>query len=58
MTCATSTHEARHPKPLLWNNTEGYSGEGGGRGLRTRGHTHACGEFISMHGKNHHNTVE
>ena len=29
MTSASSMHEAGHPKPVLWDNPEGYSGEGG-----------------------------
>ena len=26
-------HEAGHPKPVLWDNPEGWGGEGGGRGF-------------------------
>ena len=25
-------HDAGHPKPVLWDNPEGYGREGGGRG--------------------------
>ena len=25
-------HEAEHPKPVLWDNPEGWDGEGGGSG--------------------------
>ena len=32
MTSASFMHEAGHSKPLLWDNTEGWGGEGGGRG--------------------------
>jgi len=32
MTSASSMHEAGHPKPVLWNNPEGYGG-----GFRTGG---------------------
>ena len=32
MTSASSMHEAGHPMPVLWDNTEGYGGEGGGEG--------------------------
>jgi len=28
-----------------------------GGGFRWRGHTYACGQFMSMYGKNHHNKV-
>ena len=30
MTSASSTHEAGHPKLVLWDNLEGQGGEGGG----------------------------
>ena len=33
-TSARSMHEAGHPKPVLWENPEGWGGEGGGRGDR------------------------
>ena len=33
-------HEAGHSKPVLWDYPEGWDGEGGGRGLRMRGHVH------------------
>ena len=32
MTSASSMHEARHSKPALWDNPEGWDGEGGGSG--------------------------
>ena len=31
MTSASPLHEAGHPKPVLWDNPEGYDGVGGGR---------------------------
>ena len=27
-------HETRHTKPMHWNNTEGWDGEAGGRGVQ------------------------
>ena len=27
-------HEAGHPKPVLWDNPEGYGGDVGGRGVQ------------------------
>ena len=30
-------HEAGHPKPGLWNNPEGWGGEGGVRGVQDGG---------------------
>ena len=39
MTSASSMHEAGHPKPVLWDNPEGWGREGGGRGIQDRGDT-------------------
>ena len=33
MTSASLMHEAGHPKLVLWDNPEGWGGEGGGRGF-------------------------
>ena len=33
MTSASLMHEAGHSKPVLWDNPEGWGGEGGGRGF-------------------------
>jgi len=41
MTSASLIHEAGHPNPVLWDNPEGWGGEGGGRGVQCWGiHTH------------------
>ena len=37
MTSASSMHEAGHSKPVLWDNPEGWGGEGGGRGVQDGG---------------------
>ena len=34
MTNVSLMHEAGHPKPVLWDNPEGWGGEGGGGGFR------------------------
>ena len=39
MTSASSMHEAGHSKPVLWDNPEGWDGEGGGRQIQG-GETH------------------
>ena len=39
MTRASLMHEAGHSRPGLWDNPEGWSGEGGGRGVQD-GETH------------------
>ena len=39
MTRTSLTHEAGHPKLVLWDNPEGWDGEGGGRVVQD-GETH------------------
>ena len=39
MTSASLLHEAGCPKPMLWDNLEGYGGEGGGTRIQDSGHT-------------------
>ena len=41
MTCESSMHDAGYPKRVLWDNPEGWVGEGGGRGVQDGGtHIH------------------
>ena len=40
MTSANSIHEAGHAKLVLWDNPEGWGGEGGGRGIQNGSYTH------------------
>ena len=41
MTSVSSMHEAVHSKLVLWDNPEGWGGEGGGRGVQNGGaHVH------------------
>ena len=54
----TSMHEAGHPKPVLWDNPEGWGGEGGGREVQDGGHMYTCPWFTLMYGKNHHNIIK
>ena len=57
MSGASSMHEAGHSKPVLWDNPEGWGGEGGGRGVQD-GQTHVHrGWFMLMYGQNHRNIV-
>ena len=39
MTSASSMHEAEHSKLVLWDNPEGWGGEGGGSGVQDGGNT-------------------
>ena len=57
MTSASSMHKAGHSKPVLWDNPEGWVGEGGGRSVQNRGHMCTCGWFMLMYGKNNHNII-
>ena len=41
-----------------WDDPEGWDGEVGGKGVQDAEHMCACGWFMSMYGKNHHNTVK
>ena len=51
----SSMHEAGHSKPVHWDNPEGWDWAGSlGRG----GHLYTRGWFMSMYGKNRHNTVK
>ena len=55
---ASSINEAEHSKLVLWDNSEGWGGEGEGRGVQDGG-THVHPWLIHMiYGKNHHNTVK
>ena len=58
MTSASLMHEAGHSKLVLWDNPEGWGGEGGGRGIQDGGHTYIRGWFMLMYDKNHHNIVK
>ena len=51
--------EAGHSKPVLWDNPEGWGGEGGGRGSRLVGRC-MCSHswFVSMCGRGHHSVVK
>ena len=37
MTRVNSVHEAGHPKPVFWDNSEGWGGEGHGREFQNGG---------------------
>ena len=57
MTSASSMHEAGHPKQVLWDNPEGWDGEGGGE-FRMWGTHEYLWLFMSMYSKDHHNIVK
>ena len=38
MTSSSLMYEAGHPRLMLWDNSEGWGGEGGGRGFGIGGH--------------------
>ena len=43
MTSVNLNHEAGHSKPVLWDNPEGWGGEGGRRGVQDGEHMCTCG---------------
>ena len=49
-------------KLVLWDNSEGWDGEGGGKDVggefRMEGRMYTHGWFMSMYGKKHHNIVK
>ena len=57
MTSASLIHEAGQSKPVLWDNAEGWGGEGGGNGVQEGGHMYTRHWFM-LYAKNHHNTVQ
>ena len=44
-------YEARHPKPVLYDNLVGWGGERKWRGLQDGGETYVYGQFILIYGK-------
>ena len=57
MTSASSMHEAGHSKLVLWDNPEGWCGEGRGRGVQDGGtHVHQWLIHVNVW-QNHHNIV-
>ena len=48
---ASSMHEAGHSKLVLWDDREGWDGEGSGRGVQDGEHMYTHGGFKSMYGK-------
>ena len=58
MTSASLIREAGHEMPLLWDNPEGWVGEGQWEGFQGGGtHVHR-GWFMPMYGKNHHKNLQ
>ena len=43
---------------LLWDDPEGWYGDGGGRRVQDGEHMYTCGGFISIFGKNQYNIVK
>ena len=44
-------NEAGHPKPVHWDDPEGWYGEGGGRRVQDGEYMYTCGGFILIFGK-------
>ena len=53
-----SRFDAGCSEPVHWDDSEGWDGEGGGRGFQDGEHMYTCGGFMSMYGKNHYNIVK
>ena len=46
-----SMHETRCSRLVHWDDPEGWSGEGGGRGVQEGEHGYTRGRFMLMYGK-------
>ena len=46
-----SMHETGCSGLLHWDDSEGWDGEGGGRGVQDGEHVYTCGGFMLMYGK-------
>ena len=57
MTSASWMHEAGHSKAVVWENSEGWGGESGGREVQDGEHMYTHVWFMSVYGKNHYNIV-
>ena len=51
-------HETECSELVHWDDPEGWDGEGGGREGQDGEHMYTLGWFMSMYGKNHHNTIK
>ena len=51
-------HETGCSGLVHWYDPEGWDGEGGGRRVQDGEHMDTHGWFMSMYGKNHHNSVK
>ena len=61
MTSPSSMHETGHSKLVLWDNSEGCDGEGGGKGGwdgQTHVHPWLIPYAMAMYDKNYHNIVK
>ena len=57
ITSPGSIHESRCSGLVHWDDPEGWSGEGRGRGVQDGQHMYAHAWFMWMYGKNHHNIL-
>ena len=58
MISASLIHGAGHSKLVLWDNPEGWGGDGGGRGFSMGEHMYIRSCFMFIYGTNHHNIVK
>ena len=52
-----SMHEIGHSGPVHWDNPEGWTAEGGGKGVQDGGHSYTHSWFMWLCCKNHYNIV-
>ena len=51
-------HETGCSGLVNWDDSEGWDGEAGGRGIQDGEHRYTHGWFMSMYGKNHYNIAK
>ena len=51
-------HETKCSGLVHWDDSAGWDGEGGGRGVQDGGHMYTRSGSLSMYGKNHYNIVK
>ena len=58
ITSPGSMNDTGYSGLVHWDDTEGWDGEGGGKGVQDGEHMYTHGRFMSMYGKNQCNIVK
>ena len=58
ITSPSSMHETGHSKPMHWDNSEEWDGDGVEKEVQDRGHMYTHGWFMAMYGRNQYTIVK